>query len=1162
MTTTTEPAIYRLSGYLGIRSAKMRPNVQLDLQDRLSLKGRAWRDFPPSEVQAYFVKDNYFWVPRFYFDGSIQSGKVGKHPIQFDWIDGAPIELTNKVILDPNRGQPAAVDAMEIYLRHNTGGILVAPTGCISGDTHIAFEVRDLDGSRVSHRGGPLERLYRWFNKLEQTDGGTRWRKDVAFFVPSATDDDTFRLNKVEAVVDSGEKQVFRVTTSSGKSLKATSNHEFMTENGFRPLAKLSVGDRVCTYSGKPQRRGGRKAAPYRKEVFVKYHPTASTKVVNGCTYYRLRVYQAVYEARQNNLTYGDYIALLNSGDLQAGRRLWTIPDGHDVHHLDENHENNAIENLALVRHGDHATQHHGAGPKRFVEVDTIVNIESLGVEHVYDIVCADPYRNFVAGGVVVHNCGKTILGYSVAHKFETSIGVLVYNGHMLDNWIKTADQVFGLKPYEVGVVQGEQCDLGKPVTIMMIQSLLARNYPKELYEQIGFLIGDECLTGDALVETNAGPVAIADIPSSGATEVLSFNERTKGWQLKRIKRWIPRGCRKTLLVKAGTTTIRCTPEHPFLTDQGWLLAGQLRPGHRVLSPVRVDAAPNSSIGMPEEGRGGSYPSTSVNYNVLSLKRPVSSAEGCSKQRLLSADVVAAGRCSSLVDSRRIDVAHQDGPNTLSDTTEPSFSEQQCLQKHLVSSTEHYLETQESTKPKEPGLVHASTSIMGRSSRPGPTSKPLDSTNSVARPRLSRMVASAIRHALVAVVAILRYLKSCVWLDSQNLSMPIGSHSSLMRDGLGGSWMMGQLIEVVSDSARKASAGQRSKSSRIPFGEWDFLPSSLHPRDVTGSSDFACETPFDGSSDSGNTSPQEWNTNFLKITEIIVDQARGSEQVFDLEVEDNHNFVANGFLVHNCPRLGAPQWNEVLKLFPAKYRLGLSADPKRDDGLDKLIEWHFGKVGHRIGTTTAKPDVVQVCYKVNYDARKFFDWGTTEPNPVRYDKVLQKDKGRNEFLVGELVKARIAGRRILIFSRFVDHLKDLKSSFDMAWDLGVLEQLADESIPFRAPTKTTLLVGGLTDTRREDAMGGDVIFTTFAFARDALNLPTIDTLMFATPPGKVLQPIGRLRDKGSPDRRPLLAIDPYELPDYSRYRARSREKAYNALGLKVIHAEQSAKVPQ
>lgn len=41
--------------------------------------------------------------------------------------------------------------------------------------------------------------------------------------------------------------------------------------------------------------------------------------------------------------------------------------------------------------------------------VDIVMSVEEDGEAHVYDIVCDDPYRNFVANGFVVHNCGKTV---------------------------------------------------------------------------------------------------------------------------------------------------------------------------------------------------------------------------------------------------------------------------------------------------------------------------------------------------------------------------------------------------------------------------------------------------------------------------------------------------------------------------------------------------------------------------------------------------------------------------------------------------------------------------------------------------------------------------------------------------------------------------------
>ena len=51
--------------------------------------------------------------------------------------------------------------------------------------------------------------------------------------------------------------------------------------------------------------------------------------------------------------------------------------------------------------------------------------------------------------------------------------------------------------------------------------------------------------------------------------------------------------------------------------------------------------------------------------------------------------------------------------------------------------------------------------------------------------------------------------------------------------------------------------------------------------------------------------------NFVSITSIeILDY---TEDVYDITVEDNHNFYANGLLVHNC--IGGPLAYEVLSRF-------------------------------------------------------------------------------------------------------------------------------------------------------------------------------------------------------------------------------------------------------
>lgn len=48
-------------------------------------------------------------------------------------------------------------------------------------------------------------------------------------------------------VFPTGVRETFRLTTASGKQVKATANHPFLTVSGWRPLGELSVGDRIGT---------------------------------------------------------------------------------------------------------------------------------------------------------------------------------------------------------------------------------------------------------------------------------------------------------------------------------------------------------------------------------------------------------------------------------------------------------------------------------------------------------------------------------------------------------------------------------------------------------------------------------------------------------------------------------------------------------------------------------------------------------------------------------------------------------------------------------------------------------------------------------------------------------------------------------------------------
>ncbi|AFZ24384.1 DNA polymerase III, gamma/tau subunit [Cylindrospermum stagnale PCC 7417] len=81
---------------------------------------------------------------------------------------------------------------------------------------------------------------------------------------------------------------------------------------------------------------------------------------------------------------------------------------------------------------------------------------------------------------------------------------------------------------------------------------------------------------------------------------------------------------------------------------------------------------------------------------------------------------------------------------------------------------------------------------------------------------------------------------------------------------------------------------------------------------------------------SNNIPSPQWITS-LEVVESV--HLAGVEQVYDIEVEDNHNFVANGLLVHNCHMLSTQAFNALLKTLeePPKHVVFVLAttDPQR-----------------------------------------------------------------------------------------------------------------------------------------------------------------------------------------------------------------------------------------
>lgn len=86
-----------------------------------------------------------------------------------------------------------------------------------------------------------------------------------------------------------------------------------------------------------------------------------------------------------------------------------------------------------------------------------------------------------------------------------------------------------------------------------------------------------ECFIGSTLIETNKGEIPICNIQVGD--KVLTRN----GWQSvynTRSKKYSG----QVYVINVNGKQVKCTPEHPFLTERGWIVAKDLKISDRIMT--------------------------------------------------------------------------------------------------------------------------------------------------------------------------------------------------------------------------------------------------------------------------------------------------------------------------------------------------------------------------------------------------------------------------------------------------------------------------------------------------------------------------------------------------------------------------------------------------
>ncbi|MDZ7993285.1 MAG: DNA polymerase III subunit gamma/tau [Nostoc sp. EfeVER01] len=466
----------------------------------------------------------------------------------------------------------------------------------------------------------------------------------------------------------------------------------------------------------------------------------------------------------------------------------------------------------------------------------------------------------------------------------------------------------------------------------------------------------DECLTGDSLVLTDEGLHRIDD-PKIKGKKVLSYNDSSLKWEFKKVVRWLDQGERQTLVIKTTNREIRCTGNHLIRTNQGWLPAKNVKEGVKILSPVNVDAASSFTNLVSMDAPGDLLADTSLkeihqgkNHTTwnLSLNKPnysdLSVLAGVEKSLISQPFYKKRGEESS-VSSLAGKNIHIKKDTEFGNLEQKSSLQMRQLynQMHLGLSTEPCLEIALSVIPINTADSPDCVGRTQKSSKNGWNTKPIAFKSYVQNCELHLTKDTETYQLPVTQVAIPNSKMSLTSLNRigiKNSSLWTGLIELPQRELLGGFAMMVHLPSVQKEVHKfnyilKDSLSQKTNSLLLGLQQWDtqlqqnFTPEVVQARHTTiygwG------QVPVENGWQTLNNIPSpRWITSLETVESVHL---AGIERVYDIEVADNHNFVANGLLVHNCHMLSTQAFNALLKTLeePPKHVVFVLAttDPQR-----------------------------------------------------------------------------------------------------------------------------------------------------------------------------------------------------------------------------------------
>jgi superfamily II DNA or RNA helicase len=237
-----------------------------------------------------------------------------------------------------------------------------------------------------------------------------------------------------------------------------------------------------------------------------------------------------------------------------------------------------------------------------------------------------------------------------------------------------------------------------------------------------------------------------------------------------------------------------------------------------------------------------------------------------------------------------------------------------------------------------------------------------------------------------------------------------------------------------------------------------------------------------------------------------------------------------------CHHLGAEVFSKCMAKVASKYMLGLSATPKRKDGLSKVFEWYIGDIVYlqqKKNEDYAEVQLIDCEFqdeKYNKEELNF----RKEPCMPKMINNICDYLPRTELIIDLTLKYRKEGRNVLI-------LTDRRGHLEL-----IYKMLEGQSRGF--------YVGGMKPDQLRDSQEKDIILATFSMAAEGMDIPKLDTVILGSPKSDVEQSVGRVFRKKACDRdfHPLI-IDLQDKFSMFQKQCDKRLALYKKMNFTIFH---------